>query len=286
MSLLRYEPQVRSIQLLTSAQIESNVLFHVRGELKSYHKRNANLQDPIAEKHLSLLVDYMESAYQSTVEHLSALLEKNEITYDLLWALFEPNVEVYATCNGTSASRCVVYNHCEERTRRSGAKYLYIDTRYLNTDGKVLGEATAGIEIDRFRGTKRIELLPAYPLKHHPEQDKVREDLIEYGRKFVSLMGSHHRQYEGKAFYIDDEGEIVSRYVKGRIMVDAVCFQEHKPNYPCPRVQKVRPRYSILGVCDTIKLADVDPSQLKEDEFLICSPTVLGFCLGTKIFCS
>lgn len=97
-------------------------------------------------------------------------------------------------------------------------------------------------------------------------------------------MGTRHRQYEGKAFFIDDEGEIVSRYVKSRIMVDAICFQEHKPNYPCLRVQKMRPRYSVLGVCDTIKLADIDPGQLKENEFLICSPTVLGFCLGSKIF--
>jgi hypothetical protein len=238
----------------------------------------------MAEKHLNLLVDYTESAYQSTAEHLSVLLKKKEITYDLLWALFEPNVEIYTTCKGTDAPRCVLCNHCEEKTRRGGTKYLYVDARYLNTDGKVLGEATAGIEIDRSRGARRIELLPAYPLQYHPEQDKVREELIHCGRKFASLMGLHHRQYEGKAFFIDDEGEIVGQYVKGRIMVDAICFQEHKPNYPCPRVQKVRPRYSIFGVCDTIKLTDVDPGQLKENEFLICSPTVLGFCLGSKTF--
>ena len=70
-------------------------------------------------------------------------------------------------------------------------------------------------------------------------------------------------------------------------MVDVIAFQENKPNCPCPRaqrVQKVRPRYSVFGACKTIKPANVDPDQLKEDELLICSPTVLGFCLGSKTF--
>src|SRR4051794_9068995 len=35
--------------------------------------------------------------------------------------MFRPNTEVYSTCSGTSAPRCVLYNHCEEKqswTRR------------------------------------------------------------------------------------------------------------------------------------------------------------------------
>ena len=70
-------------------------------------------------------------------------------------------------------------------------------------------------------------------------------------------------------------------------MVDAIGFQENKPNYPCPRVQrvqKVRPRYSVFGACETMKPANVDPNQLKESELLICSPAVLDFCLGSKTF--
>ena len=67
-------------------------------------------------------------------------------------------------------------------------------------------------------------------------------------------------------------------------MVDAIGFQENKPNYPCPRVHKMRPKYSILGPCATVKPTNLDPSQLSAEELLICSPTVLGFCLMGKIF--
>lgn len=68
----------------------------------------------VNEKYVSLLLDYIESTFQATEIYLYALLEKREITYDMLWALFKPNAEVYTTCRGTDASRCVLYNHCEE----------------------------------------------------------------------------------------------------------------------------------------------------------------------------
>ena len=245
-----------------------------------------NSENATMRRHLNLVVDYVDATFQPIAEQLSTLLAKKEITYDLLWALFEPNAEVYTTCPGTGAPRCVLFNHCEERKKMDGSRYVYLETRYLNTDGKVLGEVTTGLEIPHFRGSKQIEHLQAYPLQYHPEKDRVRRDLIQYGRTFVSLIGIHHRYYKGKAFFVDIENddEIVARHIKGRIMVDTICFQERMPNYPCARVQKVRPIYSASGRCDSIKLADINPGEAEEAELLICSPTVLGFCLSNKQF--
>jgi hypothetical protein len=273
------------VRLLTPVQMERHVLFHVWKELESYHQRATT--DPsaaTAAEPLEILVDYVESTYNPIQQHLSELFTRQEITYDLLWALFRPNTEAYTACAGTGAPRCVLYNHCEEKQRRDGSRYLHVNARYLDTDGTVLGETTVGIEIDHFRGAKRIERLSVYPLQYHPEAAEIRGQLIACGRKFASLMGIHHRQYEGKAFYIDDEGDIVRRNVRGRVMVDAIGFQENKPNYPRPRVHKVRPRYSVLGPCAAIKPANLDPNRLSAEELLICSLTVLGFCLKGKIF--
>lgn len=245
-----------------------------------------NSKNATMRKHLSPLVDYVDAAFQPIAEQLTTLLAKKEITYDMLWALFEPNAEVYTTCPGTGAPRCLLFNHCEERKSMDGSRYMYLETRYLNTDGKVLGEVTTGLEIPHFRGTKQIEHLQAYPLQYHPEKERVRRDLIQYGRTFASLIGIHHRYYKGKAFFVDIENddEIVARHIEGRIMVDRICFQERMPNYPCARVQKVRPIFSTSGRCDSIKLADINPSEAKETELLVCSPTVLGFCLSRKQF--
>lgn len=182
------------IILANSIQIEWKALFHVREELKSYRERVAGDSQDTCRKHLDVLVDYTETTYKSTVEHLSVLLGTQEITYNLLWALFNPNTEVYTTCPGTGASRCVLYNHCEEKAELDGSKYMHIEGRYLNSDGQALGEATAGVNVPIFRGSKRIQHLRAYPLRYHPEKERVRRKLVQCGRHFVSLMGTHHRK--------------------------------------------------------------------------------------------
>ena len=55
---------------------------------------------------------------------------------------------------------------------------------------------------------------------------------------FISLMGVHHRQYDGNAYSVDEKGEVTSHYVRGRIMVNIVHFQEANPNYSRPRLRK------------------------------------------------
>lgn len=52
--------------------------------------------------------------------HLLSLLENDEITYDLLWALFMPNSMPYTTCFGTDKPRCVIYDAGEEQETSSG----------------------------------------------------------------------------------------------------------------------------------------------------------------------
>jgi len=86
------------------------------------------------------------------------------------------------------------------------------------------------LRIPKFRGTRRIDLLEAFPLEHHSEAAKVKTELIENDRIFVSLIGSHYRQYKGTAFYMS-KGSPVEFNVDGRVMIDANFFQKINPNY-------------------------------------------------------
>ena len=110
-------------------------------------------------EYLDLLISFIKTTYISTTERLEPLLKNREITYDLLWALFKPNLEVYTTYPGTSELRCVKYNYSEEKARLDGAKYFYLDCRYFNFDRKVFREAALKLTIKKFRGTKRIDFL-------------------------------------------------------------------------------------------------------------------------------
>lgn len=284
---LRYDsPHEFGIQLLRVYRSNGKLFFHVRDALKA---KRVHKSDYTGRKHLDLFTKYVRDNCTHTADRLSVLLAKQEITYDMLWAFFEPNAEVYTHCPGTNAQRCVLYNYCEERQEKDKSKYMHFECRYLNSNGTDLGEAIAPIKIPFFRGAKQIQHLPAYPLKYHAEEDKVRQELIQCGQQFVSLNGPHHRRYNGKAYYVDEKGIVVGSYVDNRIMVDAISFQKHNPDYPCPRVhtaQKKQPWGHIDEVGTQIKLEGIDKDNLDERDYLICSPTVYGFGLRSKLFCT
>jgi hypothetical protein len=245
-------------------------------------------------KHLDLLISFIETTYASTTERLEPLLKNREITYDLLWALFKPNSEVYTTCPGTGEPRCVKFNHGEEKTRQSGAKYFHLDCRYFDFDGKVFGEAALELAIEKFRGTKRIDFLQAFPLEYHRKSSEIRARLIGYGRTFNDLRGVHHRQYQGTAFCKDKDGNRIKVFVKSRIMVDTAYFRQINPNYARPQIDKSPETLDLWAIIDSagssnerknqIKKTDLDPTEMKDQDFLISSPTVLGFSLGDKLW--
>jgi hypothetical protein len=59
----------------------------------------------------------------------------------------------------------------------------------------------------------------------------TRHELIERGRKFISLLGINHRFHRGVA-YMKNDDEVVRWNCNSRIMVDPVTFRRLNPNYP------------------------------------------------------
>lgn len=252
--------------------------------------------DPLCPEHFNLLVNFVKTTYSSTTTRLIALLENHEITYDLLWALFKPNTVVYTTCFGTGKPRCVKYDFGEERTTNNGVEYFHLECRYVDFDGKVFGEASIELAILKFRGTKRINSLDAFSLEYHQNKDEIQPKLVECGRKFVSLMGVHHRQYRGDAFYMR-KGQPIKVPVNSRVMIDAVYFQEANPNHTGPRISELGERDStdIGGISfwsgdeldnqsNQVKSNGTDPAEMKEEDLILCSPTVPGFSYANKMW--
>jgi hypothetical protein len=245
-------------------------------------------------KHLDLLINYVRTTYATTTQRLDCLLPNGEITYDLLWALFKPNSLVYTTCNGTRKPRGVKCNFGEEKETSSGAKYWNIACQYLDFDGEEFGEASINLGIVKFRGVRRINTLEAFPLQYHPDEKRVRADLVKCGRKFVFLIGTHYCHLQGKAFYMEKgEPEPVRILINSRIMVDAAFFRKINPNYFMPKVTSVETvSYNLSDFAydplwkppAQVKSKGVNPAEITEDKLLICSPTISGFSFGDKLW--
>ena len=238
-------------------------------------------------EHLNLLVQYLEDSYKVTVNRLHSLLQCRKITWDLLWACFKPGMPVYSTCRGTGQPRCIKFDFGEEKKSSQGVVYYEIKGRYYDFDGKVFGEASETLAIPKFRGAQRIESLSCFPLKYHSD-GQIRQQIIENGQKFVSLMGSHYRYYQGNAFYLDSD-DLVRFPVDGRIMVDADLFRKFHPNYPRLTTKRIEIHNIFGGSVEgrsiaRVKSNGIDPGEIADDDFLTCSPTVLGFSLVDKIW--
>jgi hypothetical protein len=271
-----------------SRQIDRSILFHYLAELEAYMISSAG--DKSALDHVRLLLNHVNSAYASVSARLAELLANNDITYDLLWALFKPNSMVYTRCVGTKEPRCIKLNFTEERMTKQHVKYFHVEGYYLDFDGQVLGESRLAIGIEKFRGAKPIHLLTAFPLEYHPEPEMIRAHLVECSKKFVELIGSHHHRHcQGPAFYIR-RGELIRLNVKGRITIDATSFHQNNPGYEKPSIDKPKRSdlidfLSITEQPEKAKTKGLDPAQLDEDGLLICSPTVLGFSYSDKMWC-
>ncbi|CRG92464.1 ATP-dependent zinc metalloprotease FtsH homolog [Talaromyces islandicus] len=268
--------------------IERNTLFHFLQELKAYARPNSGTEvSTDAILHLNLLVQHLEEAYQSTMEQLQSLMSYQKITWNLLWALFKPGALVFMTCPSTGLPRCVQYNAGEVKKTIRNVDCFEIQGHYLDFNGEIFGESTETLQIDFFRGAKRIDSLPVYPLSNHPDP-AIQTRLVSNGQRFVSLMASHHCRYEGNMFVLFEK-EMMKLPIKSDIIVDAKTFREMNPNYP--KLETKKPDcFDMWGGTregeteDRVQPNGLDVGAMKEVDLIRCSPTVLGFSLNEKVW--
>ncbi|CAG8196152.1 unnamed protein product [Penicillium olsonii] len=223
---------IKAISLMEDKpSIEQNFLFHFLPELDRCAENmdsNSDHESAHAE-HLLMLIDHLKLAYASTLQRLDSMLQHGHITFDLLWALFKPGWHIYTTCIGTKAPRCAVFDAGEEMTKNDET-WFNLECRFLDYDGVKFGEAGIFLRVAKFRGSKPIETLEAFPLHHHPNHEQVEKDLIKRGQTFRGLAGSHVRHCKGSAFFMN-KGKAIKVNINSRVAVDAAFFHEMQPNY-------------------------------------------------------
>jgi hypothetical protein len=254
--------------------------------------------DAIQMRHLRLLIDHLENEYASVSQRLGSMLQHGQITYGLLWALFKPGSHVFATCFGTKEPRCVIFDAGEEITQNDET-WFNLECRFIDYDGVKFGEAGIFLRVAKFRGSKPIESLEAFPLRHHQSHEQVRKDLVGRGHKFLEFAGSHIRHCKGSAFFMS-KGKVVKVKIDSRVTVDTAFFHDMQPNYSRPSLRdlgvKEKDGIQVFDI-DAMFMEDrerekermrgdgVDARKLSEADLLVACPTVCCFSFKEKIFC-
>jgi hypothetical protein len=150
--------------------------------------------------HCKLLAGYIKTDYDKVRKRLDPMLKAGNITFDLVWALFKPNTIVYTpTYSNKEDPRAFKVDYCYKQRDFLQREWYDIEGRYLEYDGKNFGLGEYYVRINAFKGPRKISSLDGFPLSFHKEPEALREQLVERGKKFVSLQGQNYRMHKGIA---------------------------------------------------------------------------------------
>jgi len=251
-------------------QADRDFLFHSLAGLRKT-KENADV-DLIED--IDILLRFIDEDYGDTIADCEHLISTNQITFNHLWALFPPNTLVYRYHDVTEQHQVLLYRRMSHLMKDEKGIYVWLTCDFITDDGSAFGLAREHFVIRFFKGTSKIQDLPVYPLQHNKDWINIRESAICRGKKFASIVPqlfevSGPACEERRSFGERPETKIYKSNSYGRVMIDPTVFRLFEPNNIINT-----PVYSALE----------ERKNLKDEEYLICTPVVLGFCLGTKMW--
>ncbi|KAF2201271.1 P-loop containing nucleoside triphosphate hydrolase protein [Delitschia confertaspora ATCC 74209] len=236
---------VKGISLVSEKPVvDPNMLFLYLEELRTHYRKTLKAQLKKAKKtkgkkklrlqiaHCKLLVKYLDQDYAETKKTLYPMLKTGNITFDLLWALFKPNTIAYTQTYGSASEpRCFKVDYAHKHQDFLRGEWWCVEGRYLEYDGKRFGLGEFEVDVEAFKGPRKITSLACYPLQYHHDAEGLKGQLVERGRKFVGLQGMNYRFCKGLAFQKRKKNSVAKVNVNGRVMIDPAIFRKINPNY-------------------------------------------------------
>ena len=151
-------------------------------------------RDDLVLDHMRLLQSVINSEIEPHLENRQELLDNGLVTFDYLWALFEPDAVIYKQSDGQDRLYRLVnseYHKCEGRV------FFSLTCRYIDCDGDAFGYVTMSLTLSDFDGIKPISELSIMPIPLHSHAVEILEKLQKRGKSFVELNGFHYKSYSG-----------------------------------------------------------------------------------------
>ena len=159
-----------------------------------FKKQIEEEHDDLVLKHIRLLQSVISKEIQPHLDKRQELLDNGLVTFNYLWALFEPDAVVYKQTDGQDR----LYKLVDSSYRKSsGSEILNLTCRYIDCDGAAFGYVTTSLTLNDFDGIKPISELSVIPIHLHSQIRNILERLWKRGRSFAKLNGFHYKSYSG-----------------------------------------------------------------------------------------
>ncbi|RAK97156.1 ATP-binding protein [Aspergillus ibericus CBS 121593] len=205
--------------------------------------------DPEVGHHLNLLYPILREEIVPYIEAMRDLVKNKVMSFDYLWTIFGPGMEIFTHLNGQPRLMEVTESRYGANM---GGEFFTLDCRYIDCDGSRFGYVSTSLDIDKFDGVRRLVDLIAFPSHLHPDVKDLVDRLHARGEKFEQLNGFHHMSYSG--FYTARSSrQIRKRHVdNSRIIIDPHMFSLY--GTPGPGLG------SIQAEPDSVTISAVDDS--------------------------
>ncbi|SCO39485.1 related to TOB3 (member of AAA-ATPase family) [Fusarium fujikuroi] len=283
--------------------------FYRWDEFNQADPRNSSTDFSEECSHYKLLADIIQAEIKPRIEQASDLLDNGVISFDYVWTLFEPDVEVYTRIEGSD--RLFKLSSGSYSKTPDGTVAYVLSVRFVDTDGDSFGYTDTTLTISPFENVIPILELEVIPAHLCPDFDEIRKRLAQRGQLFESLEGINHKTYSG--MYIlshTTSGIPKQRHVKNeRIIIDSRTFLWFNrgtagPLHPLEASKSsvfsgnelhhdksvdfltfgplpTRP-YAKTGLTNGSQSSNVPNKRLSESQYALCTNVVKGFCLKTK----
>ena len=154
-------------------------------------------KDESVKKHITLLHDTLKKELGDELKAVEDYVLNGVITFKTAWMIFEPGQIVYGLQDGQPLAARLT--RTMETSDCLGNKVLRLTCEIVEWGGLTFGHYTDHFNIANFQGTSNITKLAYFPLVHHEKAEQIKEQLIDRGRIFESLVGFQYKFYEGVA---------------------------------------------------------------------------------------
>ncbi|KAH9931582.1 uncharacterized protein B0H18DRAFT_1208889 [Fomitopsis serialis] len=303
-----------------------------RDELESKADRSSEEGNILDD--LQLLIGYLREDHQNTISQIDNLLEHGEITYDLLYAILIPGTRLASTDSSTGEPCALKLNSCARGPMFHVLSCTGVDVLDMPQPQVLFGDNVAGtpsqtaqaakpprfgkvqrpLNLARFEGVIKINMLPVYPMKYHSDEAGLKEVLLARAHRWMTLNGVHHVHYQGTAVSAANSpmGKTYIKYevhrlllnldysidrnidkIDSRIMIDRGTFKHHNANYQIPQAQPLNdtaqqgfypPPVAQTDTLHVMNAPEKHRVELSDDDLILASPVLYGFSLSDKLW--
>ncbi|KAJ3560415.1 hypothetical protein NP233_g10853 [Leucocoprinus birnbaumii] len=208
--------------------------------------KKATQEETYTAKAVDLLINTLANDYKTTLTRLRRLTTHGEIEWSLVPYLLVPRTTFVARCVVTGQPRLFKLRQWVRTTVDTSRVFqLTLESTDMVdrpvTQSVAIGRVQTTISLRSFKGIVKIQTLDAYPIRFYSDENGLREQglremAIERGKKWLSLFGVHHVQYEGVAALRTGSGtgDVQRHFIKSRVMVDRATFRRSNTSYRFP----------------------------------------------------